>query len=89
MALTCPSCKAETNKLVAFTTPRAYLGCRNCGTPKKNFVDCNLGQVADQWVSKDGKSHRITVGKNWEISHRKLSSEGVVINTKTGKETQF
>jgi hypothetical protein len=63
---------------------KAYLWLRN-----RKHNNANLGQVAQYYVKKNGSRGKITEGKKWEIEHRKLSPEGVVINEKTGKEAQY
>lgn len=90
----CPSCKAQTSKLIIFNSPKR-LGCPNCGTPKSRQLKVNLGQVLDRWenVDKNGnvKTHRITVGKASEIDSRIVCKEDpkVVLNRHTGKPTQY
>jgi hypothetical protein len=87
---TCPNCSAEAKRLVAYNEPK-YLGCDACGTPKKKFSNCNIGQVVDKWESTStGKTMRLTHGKNWEMERRQLADDGkTVINIDTGKETQY
>ena len=84
----CPKCLKEVSKL---TIPlEGKLGCVECnGTPKMNFI-CDLGQTVDKYPRKDGTTGRITRGKDWELSNRRISPDGVsVYNKATGKPTQY
>lgn len=93
MAFECPMCKNDVNKLIIPLGGK--LGCRECVGESKIPYNVNLGQTLDRWTSVDKKtgkeiSHRISVGKNWELENRRLSKEDnkTVLNIKTNKETQ-
>lgn len=88
MSFECPSCKAETNKLVIYEHPKK-LGCPACGVPKSRQGLAGLGQTAQYYTKKDGSQGKITTGKKWELEHRRLTPEGQVINSKTGKDAQY
>lgn len=86
---TCPLCKQEAKTL---TIPLGgKLGCRSCNVKAPKVFNVNLGQTVDTYVKKDGSKGRITVGKDWEMSNRRISSEDkrIVINKATGRETQY
>lgn len=85
----CPSCGAQTPKLVIYTEPVKKLGCPNCGTPKSKAFLAGLGNTAQYYTKKDGSRGRMTVGKQWEIINRRTTPEGQVINAKTGKDAQY
>lgn len=83
----CPQCKKEVNKL---TIPlEGKLGCQDCNGKTKVHFLANLGQTVDVYTRKDGSKGRITTGKDWEMSNRRITSEKVVINRVTGKPTQY
>jgi len=90
MSFECPSCGAETPKLIIFTEPKK-LGCASCGTPKARPYNVNLGQTVQYYKRRDGGQGKISAGKAWEIEHRTVSKEDgkTVINSKTGKEAQY
>lgn len=93
-AFECPSCKAGTNKLIIFNEPKR-LGCPNCGSPKSKPINPNLGQTLDRWEHVDKKGivhkHRLSVGKDYEISNRAISRDDgkTVINSKTGRPSDY
>lgn len=67
----------------------------NC-VKNKRFSLCDLGQTTDRWTHTDKKTgrvikHRLTRGKDVEIRDRVISKEDpkVVLNGRTGKETQY
>lgn len=90
MPFDCPSCKAVTPKLIGYTDP-PRVGCPNCGTQRPRFSNCNLGQVVDTYVKKDGSIGKRTVGKDWEIGNRTISRDDnfTVVNKATGKEAEY
>ncbi len=85
--LDCPICKNEVNQLVIPPEGKKF-GCRPCvykdRKPTKSY-NVNLGQT----YLSDGVT-RISVGKAWEIEQRVVSPDDpkVIINRKTGRETQ-
>ncbi len=84
----CPRCNKTVNKL---TIPlEGKLGCVECnGTPKINFI-CDLGTSVDTYIRKDGTTGKITKGKEWEMSHRRISPDGKeVYNNVTKRDTQY
>jgi hypothetical protein len=89
----CPNCKADATRLIIYNEPK-YLGCPSCGVASRPYVNVNLGQTVEKWthINKQGeeKKHRITVGKDWELSNRALAEDGkTVINKVTNKEAQY
>ncbi len=94
MAFECPSCFAETAKLIIYEHPKK-LGCPNCGTPKVKPVSTKIGQTLDKWEHVDKKGivhkHRLTGGKSWEIDNRRTSPDDghTVVNRATGKPTEY
>ena len=86
----CPSCGANTPKLVIYEHPRK-LGCPNCGKPKPQSYSVAIGSVVQTYRKKNGSTGRITHGKAWEIENRTISRDDkmTVINKVTGKETQY
>lgn len=94
MPFICPSCKEETNKLIAIGEGQveSHIGCPKCHIPRQDFTNVRLGQTFDSWISeKDGSKHRISEGKKWEIDHRIVSKDDkkTVVNSATGKVTQY
>lgn len=93
MPFECPICKQETKTLVI--PQDGKLAGRCCANVAPTKYNVNLGQTLDSWkhVDKQGveHTHRLTVGKSWEIDQRRVSPEDnkVVINNKTGKETSY
>ncbi len=88
----CPNCKAEAKRLIAPSDRTdGKLFCNACYGPVKKHTNCNLGQTVDSWVKADGSRGRVTVGKKWEIEHRRINPEDKmsVINYATGKESQY
>lgn len=83
----CPSCGSQTPKLVIYQEPRK-LGCPNCGVPKPIQHNVNLGQTVETYIRNDGSKGRLTTGKAWEINNR-VTRDGTVVNSKTGKEAQY
>lgn len=87
-AFTCRTCKAPTNKVIyAVGLPETV--CPSCYqmNPRHNV---NLHQTADAWVGPNGKKHRMSVGKQSEIDHRRLAEDNwTVINSESGKEAQY
>ena len=86
--MNCPSCGAETSKLIGCNELRRVVcpQCHyNCMGDKK-FDNYNLCQTMDS----DGKT-RVTYGKAWEIKNRGLSPDDrkTVINLKTGKPAEY
>lgn len=91
MSFTCSNCKAGTRTLIApGESTDGTLFCPSCFKQKK-YTNCQLGQVVDKWVDKNGKTRRLTYGKSSEISDRRISRDDntTVINYKTGKETKY
>lgn len=89
MPFECPSCKAETHKLIGYTDP-PRVGCGNCGTQKPRFSKCNLGQAVDTYVRKDGSIGKITSGKQFEIEDRTISKDdGFTVIRKSGGDPQY
>ncbi len=88
--LDCPNCGAQAKRLIIFNDPY-HTGCDNCGQARKRFSITGLGSTDDKWHGDDGKVHRITAGKRWEIENRTISKDDgkTVINKVTGKPTQY
>lgn len=88
-AFICPTCKAETNKLI-YPRDVENTVCPNC-YECRNMSNPNLHQTADSWVDAKGIKHRMTTGKQWEIDNRTLSKDGDmrVINRWTGKNAEY
>ena len=87
--LDCPQCKKEVQRL---SIPLGgKLGCVECNGERKVAINPNLGQTVDRYVRKDGTVGKITVGKDWEISQRRISKDDnhTVINQATGKLPQY
>lgn len=86
--MNCPSCGAETSRLIGCHNLQRVV-CTNChGDCKGQQVpgNANLGQTLDS----DGKT-RVTYGKAWEIKNRGLSKDDgkTIINLKTGKPAEY
>lgn len=86
--MNCPSCGAETSKLIGCNKLRRVV-CTLChdncqGSEKQGNV--NLGQTLDS----DGNT-KVTYGKAWEISRRTISPDDgkTIINRTTGKPAQY
>lgn len=88
----CPTCGEPTNTLVCpeRSSANGTLACPKCYKVNKP-TNTTLHQTVDSWVGKDGKKHRISGGKNWEISHRQISQDDkkTVINSVTGKLPEY
>ena len=89
----CPICSNETKQLVI--PPDGKLSGRCCANLGPKRVNVNLGQTVQAWthVDKQGveHKHRLTTGKDWEISNRIVSKDDgtTVVNKTTGKEAQY
>lgn len=91
----CPICK--TDNVTQLVIPEGgKLSCRSCAGEQKIRSNPNLGQTVQRWTHIDKTTgreikHRLTSGKEWEISHRRVSQDDpkVVINTFTKKEAQY
>ena|SRR3990167_395150 len=61
----------------------------------KKRSNVNLGQTLDKWTHIDKKTgneirHRLSVGKDWEVSNRTLAEDGkTAINRVTKKPAQY
>lgn len=87
--LDCPSCGAETSKLIGCNELRRVV-CTNCHyncMGDKKFDNYNLGQT----LIKDKNGTRVTYGKAFEIDNRMVCPDDgkTIINRKTGKPAQY
>lgn len=92
MAFECPQCGKETKSLVI--PEGGKLSGRCCAQVSAKRYNVNLGQTIEKWTNVDKKGvehkHKLTVGKDWEISNRRLAEDGkTVINSVTNKEAQY
>ncbi len=84
----CPNCNSKVLKLfIADGTKK--LSCSSCAAPQQKSYNVNLGQTVATFTAADGTKGKLTVGKSWEIEHRRMTPEGVVINTRTGRPAQY
>lgn len=90
----CPICSKETKQLVIPVDGKlSGRCCANVGPSQRNV---NLGQTVEKWTHVDKNTgrevkHKLTTGKNWEISNRVTSKDDrmTVINKATGREAQY
>lgn len=97
-----PECQAE-GLVVVLYAPVEVRSCdehwpalyKHYLTGKKRS-NANLGQTLEKWTHVDKKSgkevtHKLSVGKSWEIENRRVSQDdGVtVVNRATGKPAQY
>jgi hypothetical protein len=90
MPFECHTCKSQTNKLI-IPESGEKLVCPNCHVSRQVNGNVRLGQTNDKWVDQKGTKHFISEGKKWEMDNRVISKDDprVVVNQKTGKETQY
>ena len=100
MMLHCDHCNQDVQRKFIPENGGIY-GCRSCvdafmGRKYRPQANVNLGQTVQSWTHIDKKSgnevkHRLTVGKNWEISQRTISKDDgmTVVNRTTGKPTEY
>lgn len=97
-----PECQAE-GLVVVLYAPVEVRSCdghwpalyKHYLTGKKRS-NANLGQTLEKWTHVDKKSgkeitHKLSVGKSWEIENRRVSQDdGVtVVNRATGKPAEY
>lgn len=96
-----PECQ-EKGPIVVLYAPTEVFSCdghwpaqyKHYLTGKKRST-IGLGQTLEKWTHVDKKTgdekvHKLSVGKNWEITNRRLADDGkTVINRVTGKVAEY